>query len=538
MESLAFDLRQMPRIPLPDEHVEMIREIGETRWYDAGEMIVEPSGAMDRFIRCEEGETEVADLVTGERAVDSTIGPNQYLGDIGFLNGGSWHLPMRTFEKTQCTEVPREAMLDLMSRVPEMSDIIVSVFAARRRRTFEDQVSAVTIVGAERDPTLGSVASFASRNKIPVRRFDVGSEDADRVLERAGVPLNQPSVICGRDTVIKNPCPRGLARLVGLDMPLSNEGVFDLVIIGAGPAGIAAAVYAGAAGLKALVIEDSVIGGQAGSSSRIENYMGFPTGISGADLCFRGEIQAMRLGTRFVMPRRAVGIKKADGTFFIELNDGECVKSKSVLIATGVQYRRLPMDRLEEFEGQGEFYAATDLEARHCATSEAGVFGGGNSAGQAAMYLSRTAKHVHVLVRGKELAQSMSSYLSNRLESDPKITVHFQTECRALDGCDRLQNIMIRNKESGEEQQITTPALFIMEGAAPKTERMGDLVMLDEKGFIITGNMDHDRSAFATSCPGVYAVGDVRSGSVKRVASGVGEGAVVISSIWNQVNAS
>lgn len=536
MEFLAFDLRQMPRTPLSDDQVGMIREIGKSVWYDAGAIIVDPSQAIDRFILCEEGEIEVVDLITGGRAVESTIGPNQYLGDISFLNGGSWHLPMRAVVRTMCTEVPRQAMIDLMSRVPELSDIIISVYAARRRRTFEDQMSAVTIVGAEVDLELGAVASFASRNKIPVRRFDLGSDDANRVLDRAGVPLDKPSVIFGRDTVIENPNPRGLARFVGLDMPLGGEDVFDLVIIGAGPAGIAAAVYAGAEGLKALVVEDSVIGGQAGSSSRIENYMGFPTGISGADLCFRGEIQAMRLGTRFVMPRRAVGIKKNNGTFFIELDDGECVKSKSVLIATGVQYRRLPLGRLEDFEGQGVFYAATDLEARHCSNAEAVIIGGGNSAGQAAMYLSRTAKKVHVLVRGKELAQSMSSYLSSRLESDPKIRVHFETECRDLDGETRLQNIVIRNKATGGEETISTPALFVMVGAAPKTEWMDGLVQLDEKGFIISGGMDHCPSAFATSCPGVYAVGDVRSGSVKRVASGVGEGSVVISSIWNQVN--
>lgn len=540
MESSAQDLRSMRRTPLHDEHVAMLRDCGIQRQYTAGDMVVEPGDPMDEFIYCEEGCIELVDPRTNERAVESTIGPTQFLGEVAFLNGGAWWLPMRAVEDTRCTVVPRTKMLDLMARVPEMSDIIVTVFAARRRRTFEDQESSIAIIGAEEDGDLRKVMSFASRNRIPVRYHDLHSAEGRRALEQAGLPLSQPALVYRRDQHVVNPTPRGMARFLGLDLPLADEDEFDVVIVGAGPSGIAAAVYAGAEGLRALVVEDQVIGGQAGSSSRIENYMGFPTGISGADLCFRGEMQAMRLGTRFVMPRRVTAVRDLGANrkgFCISLDDGEEVKAKSVIVATGVQYKRLPIEGLAELEGEGVYYSATDMEARTCRNSEAVIIGGGNSAGQAAMFLSRFAQHVHVLVRGTELAQSMSAYLSSRLEQDPRITVHFQTECTALHGESCLEAITMRNKKAGDDSIIETPALFIMVGAAPQVDWLGDCVVLDESGFVITGQFDHCPSFYATSAPGIYAVGDVRAGSVKRVASAVGEGSVVISHVWNYVNA-
>ncbi|MEE4211492.1 MAG: FAD-dependent oxidoreductase, partial [Parvularcula sp.] len=409
MEELARDLRQMPRTPLADEHVALLRERGEERRFEAGEYVVNLGDPIDHFIYCEEGEIELVDPRTETRTVSSTIGQGQYLGEINFLNGGSWAMPMRACRDSRCLFVPRGAMLALMARVPEMSDIIVTVFSARRRRTYEDETSALTLIGEEADAHLRGIASFASRNRIPVRRCPLDSEEGQAALRDAGISPPRPALIVGKDTHIEDPTPRALARFLGLDLPLGKNQSFDVVIVGAGPAGIAAAVYAGAEGLRALVIEDQVIGGQAGTSSRIENYMGFPTGISGADLCFRGEIQAMRLGTKFVMPRRVEGLARLEDGFCISLDDGEEVKAKAVIVATGVQYRKLPLERLREFEGNGIYYAATELEARYCREGQAVVIGGGNSAGQAAMFLSRAAEHVHVLVRGGELAESMSS---------------------------------------------------------------------------------------------------------------------------------
>jgi thioredoxin reductase (NADPH) len=334
--------------------------------------------------------------------------------------------------------------------------------------------------------------------------------------------------------VIADPTPQKAACLLGLDQELPEDDAFDVLIVGAGPAGVAAGVYAGAEGLRALVVDDTAIGGQAGTSSRIENYMGFPTGISGADLVWRGEVQAMKFGTRFVMPRRVVSLEQLDeGDFCATFVNGQRIRATAVIVATGVQYRHLPLDRLEELEGAGIYYAATENEARFCRDAEVVVIGGGNSAGQAAMYLSRAAKHVRLLVRGDTLATSMSHYLSNRLEADPAITIEYGARVVDLHGSETLEAVTIQ--DANGEHTIATCAMFVMVGAAPNTAWLSDLVALDDKGFVLTGEAVGGASPYATSLPGVYAVGDVRAGSTKRVASSVGEGSVVISKVWEHV---
>jgi thioredoxin reductase (NADPH) len=289
-------------------------------------------------------------------------------------------------------------------------------------------------------------------------------------------------------------------------------------------------------GLRALVVEDTAIGGQAGTSSRIENYMGFPTGISGADLVWRGEVQAMKFGARFVIPRRVAKLEPLGDGFCATFDNGQRVRSGAVVIATGVQYRRPPIDGLAELEGAGIYYAATENEARYCKGLETVVIGGGNSAGQAAMFLCRSASHVRLLVRGTSLAASMSSYLSKRLEADPKITIEYGVEVVGLHGDVKLDAVTIRNVGDGATRTQPTCALFIMVGAAPNTGWLSDLVKLDDKGFVPTGEGAGGASPYATSEPGIFAVGDVRAGSVKRVASSVGEGAVVISKVWEHLN--
>jgi thioredoxin reductase (NADPH) len=283
-----------------------------------------------------------------------------------------------------------------------------------------------------------------------------------------------------------------------------------------------------------LLIEDAAIGGQAGTSSRIENYMGFPTGISGADLVFRGQIQAMKFGTRFAMPRMVKKLEKNGRGFCATLDDGRNLCARAVLVATGVQYQRLPIPGLRELEGAGVYYAATEMEAKFCRETEAVVIGGGNSAGQAAMYLSRYAKHVHLLVRGRELASSMSEYLRRRLDADPRISIHYETQLESLEGDDRLTAVHLRRPDG--VIAIPATALFIMIGAAPNTQWLSGLVELDEKGFVLTGAAVNSASAYETSHPGIFAVGDVRAGSVKRVASSVGEGSVVVGAIWSRLN--
>ncbi len=535
MESLADDLREMRRTPLHDSHVAAIRKIATEKAYSAGDYVIEVGDRMDRFVYVLEGEIEVVDAFTGKRELEASLGPSQFMGEISFLSEGRVTLPMRAAKDTRTLEAPRKPMLDLMAKIPEMSDIIISVFAARRRRQLEDNDSSLKIIGADQTPEFQRVVAFATRNKIPFEALELDSDEANAEARACGVHFDKPAVIFGKDEVVEDPTPLKIAQLLGMDEEIAREEVFDLLIVGGGPAGVAAAVYAGSEGLCAMVVDDVAIGGQAGTSSRIENYMGFPTGISGSDLVWRGHIQALKFGTRFAVPRRVTSIaQRDDGIFCITLDCNSVLCAKSVLVSAGVQYKRLPLDRLQDFEGAGIYYAATDMEARFCKDKEVAIIGGGNSAGQAAMFLSRHASCVHLLVRGKSLAASMSQYLSSRLEADDRIKIHYETEATDLHGEDFLERVSI--VRHGEKQRIETPVLLIMVGAAPNTEWLSGFADLDDKGFVLCGDAVGADSPYATSHPGIYAVGDVRAGSVKRVASAVGEGSVVISQIWQYCN--
>ena len=537
MESIGPDLRQMQRTPLSPEHVERLRAAGKVVTYPAGVYVATPGEPIDHFVYLEDGEIEVVNPMSGERHLPHTLGPTQFMGEIGFLNGGAWSMPLRTVRETRVIEVPRLTMLRLMSEIPEMSDIIITVFSGRRRRQVEAGDSGLRLIGEEVDRNVRKIAEFATRNRIPYVSLPLDSPEARETLHLCGAEPGRAAVVLGRDRVLDNPTPATVARVLGLDRELRDDAKFDVLIVGGGPSGVAAGVYAGAEGLCALVIEDIAIGGQAGTSSRIENYMGFPTGISGADLVWRGEVQAMKFGTRFVLPRRVTALAKLDdGKFCATLETGERVRAGAVVVATGVQYRRPPLERIADFEGVGVYYAATEMEARLCRNTEAVIIGGGNSAGQAAMYLSRTAHAVRVLVRGRSLASSMSSYLTSRLEADPKIHIEYASEVTALHGEAHLEGVTVRNAQSGEERRLDTRALFIMVGAAPNTDWLSQLVKLDDRGFVLTGSSAGASTPYATSQPGIFAVGDARAGSVKRVASAVGEGSVVISHVWQFLN--
>ena len=538
MESLAADLRQMRRTPLHASHVEAICAAGSEVEFAEGELVAKAGDRADRFVYVLDGEIEVVHPFTGERYLPSSLGPTQFAGEISFLSGGTNTLSLRAAKTTRAIVVPRETMLELMSQIPEMSDIVITVYAARRRRQLEDNDSSLTLIGADVDRNIRKIEAFAVRNRIPFKTIDLVADEAREVAANCHIPFREPAVIFGANTVLDDPSPASVARLLGLDLSGEENCVFDLLIVGGGPSGVAAAVYAGAEGLRALVVEETTIGGQAGASSRIENYMGFPTGISGADLVWRGEVQAMKFGTRFAMPRRVDALtRSSDGTFCATLDDKTEISARAVLIATGVQYRRLPLDRFEAFEGAGVYYAATESEARFCRDTEVIVIGGGNSAGQAAMFMSRTCDHVHVLVRGKSLAHSMSDYLSSRLQADPRISIHYQTEVTGLHGEDTLRQVTVLDKRAGEERTIDCRAVFVMVGAAPNTSWASNLAALDDKGFVLTGESVGKASSYETSCDGLFAVGDVRAGSVKRVASSVGEGSVVVSQVWSYLGA-
>ena len=528
MESFAADLARLQRTPLSDQHVDALREVGTEENWPGGHIVTRPGDPLDQFIYILDGAIEVFDPVTGEAYLSAHLGPGQFTGEIGFLNGTAASLALRTREATRVLVAPRGEVLRLMSRIPEMSDIILSVLAARRRRQVEAGDGNLTLIAPETDRDLRRIESFLSRNKVP---FSV-------------LPLDDPKarLLCGGDAcagvafgdegLIEAPSPARIARKLGLDEPAAQSAETDVLIVGGGPAGVAAAVYAGAEGLSSMLIEELAVGGQAGTSSRVENYMGFPTGISGGDLVWRGEIQAMKFGTRFVRPRSVTGLDiRDDGRFAVSLDEGGPIIASAIVVASGVQYRRMPWAGLERFEGAGVHYAATKTEARYVAGEPVIIVGGGNSAGQAAMYLSRVASHVHVMVRGPSLAASMSDYLSTRLDADPSITVHYRTEIEALEGGDTLSSVTYRT--DGTPKKLAVAGVFAMVGAAPNTGWLSGKVALDDKGFVRAGAEAGGRSRFETSQAGIFAVGDVRAGSVKRVASAVGEGSVVISSVWD-----
>jgi len=535
VETIGEDLRQMIRTPLSPSHVEALRAAGKVVTYPKGTIMAQQGEKANRFVYVEEGEIEVVNPFTGERHYPSTIGPTQFMGEISLLYGGTASLPLRTVVDTRVIEVPRETFLTLMSQIPEMSDIIITVFAARRRRQLEDRRSGLYLIGEEVDRNVRRIAEFASRNRLPYASVPLHSPEAEASAKSCAIDARTPAVIFGSKIPITDATPDKIARLLGLNIDFSGDELFDVLIVGGGPAGVAAAVYAGAEGLRALVVEDIALGGQAGTSSRIENYMGFPTGISGADLLWRGVVQAMKFGARFAIPLRVTTLEaQENGSLCATFENGQRIRAGAIVVASGVQYRRLPLERLADFEGSGVYYSATEMEARYCKDTEAVIIGGGNAAGQAAMFLSRYARCVRVLVRGSSLAASMSSYLTSRLEADPGITIEYNSEVTALGGGEHLESVTIRNAETGQSRKVAARALFIMVGAAPNTEWLSGLVKLDDKGFVLTG-LGLPASPFATSYPGIFAVGDVRAGSVKRVASAVGEGSVVISKVWEHV---
>lgn len=532
METIGGDLRAMSPQPFRPEYLEAMRRVGQERFYRAGEIVTPVGQRMDRFLIVLDGQVDIVQPFTGETLIPGAMRAGQFLGELNFLNAGTNTTPIRAATDTSMLEVPRAAMLELMARIPELGDHVITVFAARRRRLLEEQRSAITVIGADRDPAIQRVAVFLARNRIPFQNYDL-DEKSETVLALCELVQHQPAVVTDRGTKIDDPTPRKIAALLGLDLDTNEVEQLDLLIVGGGPAGVAAAVYAGSEGLKALVIEDTAIGGQAGTSSRIENYMGFPSGISGADLVFRGQIQAMKFGTRFAMPRRVQYLARLERGFCATLEDGSTLCARAVLVATGVQYRRLPIERLEALEGAGIYYAATEMEARFCRDTEAVVIGGGNSAGQAAMFLSRHARHVHLLVRGNDLSSTMSAYLRQRLEADRAITIRYGSRLSALEGERRLEAVICA--DANGKVRLDAKALFIMIGAAPNTEWLSGLVELDDKGFVKTGTEAGAESPYETSQPGIFAVGDVRSASVKRVASSVGEGSVVVSAVWSHL---
>ncbi|MEO1020755.1 MAG: FAD-dependent oxidoreductase, partial [Pseudomonadota bacterium] len=543
---------------LSDEEVARIAEYGETVTYEDGTSLFERGDRGADFFLVLEGAVEIIDRnASGEPIVITTHGHHQFTGELDLFNQRTILVSGRTKGPSRLLRLNREQFRRMSSTEQDIGETIMRAFILRRTAFIIHDEAGVALIGNANHRDLLRIQRFLSRNGYPLKVMEPGTRDTADYAEECGITLEQFPIVRTTDgAVYHNPSNAELADGLGLTEEIDPKHLFDLAVVGAGPAGLSASVYAASEALDTVVIETEAPGGQAGTSSKIENYLGFPTGISGQALAGRAWIQSQKFGATFAIARAASHIEKEDGpdghTFRIDTADDRSVRARAVVLACGATYRRLALPNYSEYEGQGIYYAATALEAQFCRNQEVVVIGGGNSAGQAAVFLSRSADHVHVLVRSDGLAASMSDYLVTRIEQSNRITLHTQVELTALHGDRVLREVTWTNNESGEETRKEISNVFVMIGAVPNTAWMEDCVQLDKRGFILTGagvvpgsgsattDSSHESpreiSPFETSVPGIFAVGDVRSGSVKRVASSVGEGSVCISAVHSYLS--
>ena len=530
-----YERRQQTFPQLDAEMVERVLRYGNPESIAAGTAVFHRDDRSVDFFLVLEGNVGILDSDSAD-APFVTLGARQFTGELDLFNGRQVLVSARTLADSRLLRVRRADFQRLVVGEPDIGEIIMRAFILRRVGLIRHSHGAVVLVGAGHDGDTLRIERFLVRNGYPHRLLDTELDpDADGFLDCFQLTPDQlPVVVLDEDRLLRNPAQGELADALGLTEEIDPSRVFDVAIVGAGPAGLAAAVYAASEGLDTIVVEGMAPGGQAGTSSKIENYLGFPTGISGQALAGRAQIQAQKFGARLAISRPVVALDCADHPFGLRLDDGRAVAARSVIIASGARYRKLQVPDYEAYEGQGIHYAATAMESNLCRNEEVIVVGGGNSAGQAAVFLSRTARHVHVLVRATGLAATMSDYLVQRIDHSARITLHVQTEIVALGGKERLESVTWANRQTGASETRPVTNVFVMIGAEPNTEWLDGCLELDAKGFVRTGATREGEplpSPYATSTAGIFAVGDVRAGSVKRVASGVGEGSVVVQAL-------
>ncbi|MET0254487.1 MAG: FAD-dependent oxidoreductase [Luteibacter sp.] len=528
---------------LNEEMAARLVKYGVEEAVPAGTMLFERGQRRVDYFFVLEGCIEVYDFHDdGQPNIFVVHGPNQFTGEVDLFSDRQVMVNGRTGADSRLVRLNPLQFRKLISGEPDIGEIIMRAFILRRVGLIQSGQGGVTLAGSAHAADTVRLRSFLIRNGYPYRLLDTDVEvDVQHLIDGFGLaPGDCPVVIMPDRRVLKCPTTSQLADELGITIPLDSEHVHDVAVIGAGPAGLAAAVYAASEGLDTLVLESLAPGGQAGTSSKIENYLGFPTGISGQALSGRAQVQAMKFGAHMAIAREVQGMDCSQHPFRLKLDNGTTVSAKSVVIATGARYRKLEHVDYGRFEGQGIHYAATAMEATLCSGEEVVVVGGGNSAGQAAVFLARTVAHVHILVRGGGLAATMSDYLVQRIEQSPRITLHTHCQVDHLDGDAYLREVGWACTD-GTQTRKKIGALFVMIGAEPNTAWLEGCLDLDRKGFVLTGR-DADGyatpSPFATTLRGVFAVGDVRSGSIKRVASGVGEGSVVVQAVHRYLNPS
>ncbi len=516
---------------------------GHIRAMQRGEVLVEQGDSAVPFLVVVSGELEIVRVLGAAETLIALFGPGQFTGEVNMLSGRRALFRIRVTKPGEVIELDRQHMLALMQTDAELGEIVMRAFLLRRVELVAAGMGDVVLVGSTHSAGTLRIKEFLMRNGHPYAYIDLERDpDVQNLLDAFHIAAGEiPVVICHGRLVLRNPSNRQVADCLGFNEAVDQTQLRDLLIVGAGPSGLAAAVYGASEGLDVLVLEASSPGGQAGSSSKIENYLGFPTGISGQELAARAYTQAEKFGAQILI---ATGTRLASDRkpYVIEVENGNRIPARTVVIATGAEYRKLPLKNLSRFEGAGVYYGATFVEAQLCGGEEVIVVGGGNSAGQAAVFLAQTTKRVHMLVRSAGLAQSMSRYLIGRIEETAAILLRPHTEIVALEGGDHLESVRWRNTETGQIEEHEINHVFVMTGAVPNTRWLDGCVALDARGFVKTGpDLSPDDLSAArwplarppylleTSLPGVFAAGDVRSGSIKRVASAVGEGSSAIS---------
>jgi thioredoxin reductase (NADPH) len=543
MANPYVDRREQMFPRLTPAQVGRISAVGERRRVRAGEVLFELGEQHTRFFVVIEGAIEIVRPLDGHEEQITVHGPGEFTGEINMLSARRALVRGRARDDGSIIVVDREHLRALVQRDAELSEILMRAFILRRVALIAHGDSGMVLIGSRHSAGTLRIREFLSRNAQPFTYQEIESEPGvQELLDRFHVGVKDvPVIVCPGGQVLRNPSIEALASGLGLSPQLDAGTTRDVVIVGAGPAGLAAAVYAASEGLDVLVLEDSAPGGQAGSSSRIENYLGFPTGISGQALAGRALMQSEKFGAEVAIARVAVGLDCTSRPYAVYVATGEVVHARTVVIASGARYRKPALPELSRFEGAGIMYSATHVEAQLCKKEEIAIVGGGNSAGQAAVFLSQSSACVNVLVRGPGLAESMSRYLIQRIEDSANVVLRARTQIDTLEGTDHLEGIGWRHLDSGESQKRAIRHLFLMTGANPNTAWLQGCVALDDKRFVKTGaDLHPDELETAkwplarrpdlleTSRPGVFAVGDVRSGSVKRVASAVGEGSVCV----------
>jgi thioredoxin reductase (NADPH) len=488
MTDRSSEIRSTRAPKLREDQIEILKRYGQTRKTEVGDVLFRAGDTRNDFIVVLEGEVEAVDDFAGEARTMGVMRPGRFLGELNMLTGQGLYLSGVVSVGGEVLSIPRERLKEVVTEESDLSDIILKAFIARRAWGMRTGLG-LRIIGSRHSRDAMRLREFAARNRLPHVWIELGEDPgAEDLLERYGAkPSETPVTVWQGEDVLKNPTNAEFARAIGLDVEAPWQRTYDLVVVGAGPAGLGAAVYGASEGLSTLALESVALGGQAGTSSRIENYLGFPAGLSGFELASRALVQADKFGARTAVPREAVGLRREDGQYRVELSDGGEVVARSVLAATGARYRRLGVPGLERLEGESVHYAATEAEAQRCEDEDVAVIGGGNSAGQAALFLAGRARRVYLLIRGADLGKGMSSYLVDRVTDAENVELLANTEVRELVGEDRLEGVVVEDNRSGTRRTLGAKALFVFIGAEANTGWLQSAVELDEGGFVLAG---------------------------------------------------